>query len=218
MLKPGALGYDQPLLIQSRVLEMRVVNGGFRRLWLLGVLGAAWLVVGASPAAAQEEPPAPPSGTLRLTVKGAPATLYVDGKRMGRVPESHELELPAGKHTVELFDPAKRPYTTDITIRAGQAVELKVTMEDVAGAEAARPASREAAAAKGTLRLLVNGWADISVDGKRMGRVPPQNQLELPAGKHVLELTNPAVKPYKAVVTIPEGQTVEHQVRFERKQ
>jgi|GEM_PF-5087148 len=196
---------------------MRVENGGFR-LWLLAVLGAAWLVVGASPSAAQEAPQAPPSGTLRLTVKGGPATLYVDDQRMGRVSERHELELPAGKHSLDLFDPAKRPYTTDITIRAGQTVELKVTMEDVAGAEAARPASREMPAAKGTLRLLLKGWAEIFVDGKKMGRAPPMNRLELPAGKHVLELTNPAMKPYKAIITIPEGETVEHEVRWERKQ
>src|SRR5688572_8344152 len=109
MLKPWTVGYAGPLLIPLRVLEMRVENGGFRRLWLLAVLGAAWLVVGASPSAAQEAPQAPPSGTLRLIVKGAPATLYVDGQRMGRVAERHELELPAGKHSLELFDPAKRP-------------------------------------------------------------------------------------------------------------
>ena len=37
--------------------------------------------------------------------------------------------------------------------------------------------------------------------GKNKGRVPPINELELSAGRHELELVNPAVRPYRAFVS-----------------
>ncbi|MFL5344714.1 MAG: protein kinase domain-containing protein [Hyalangium sp.] len=64
----------------------------------------------------------------------------------------------------------------------------------------------------GTLRLIVRGWAEIWVDGKDKGRVPPLHELELPAGRHELELVNPALRPYRAFVTITAGETLEHHV------
>jgi serine/threonine-protein kinase len=66
----------------------------------------------------------------------------------------------------------------------------------------------------GTLRLVVRGWAHIYVDGQEKGKVPPTNELELPAGKHQLMLVNPARKPYRATVRIRPGQTLEHRVKF----
>jgi hypothetical protein len=50
---------------------------------------------------------------------------------------------------------------------------------------------------------------------RRWGVSPPQNELVLPAGKHQLELLNPRLKPYRAVVTVPAGQTLDHVVTLE---
>ncbi|HYH97493.1 serine/threonine-protein kinase [Hyalangium sp.] len=67
--------------------------------------------------------------------------------------------------------------------------------------------------AKGKLLLIVRGgWANIYVDEKEMGRVPPTHELVLPAGRHKLELINPGLKPYRGSVTVTAGQTTEHEV------
>ncbi len=67
----------------------------------------------------------------------------------------------------------------------------------------------------GTLRIASRFWADIFVDGKPMGRLPRDNDLELPVGKHTLELRNPGFKPYRANITITEDEQ-DHTVSWER--
>jgi hypothetical protein len=49
----------------------------------------------------------------------------------------------------------------------------------------------------------LGGWA---AEGPRASL----NELELPAGRHELRLVNPALKPYRAVVTVSAGETLEH--------
>jgi serine/threonine protein kinase len=78
-----------------------------------------------------------------------------------------------------------------------------------------REDTRASASRTGVLRLVVRGWADIWVDGKKMGRLPPVNELTLPAGRHELHLINPAVRPYRAIITITPGKTLEHRVLFQ---
>jgi serine/threonine-protein kinase len=68
----------------------------------------------------------------------------------------------------------------------------------------------------GTLRLASGPWADIFVDGEPKGRLPRNNDLELPAGKHVLELRNPGFKPYRATVIIVPDEMTDHQVIWEK--
>lgn len=71
----------------------------------------------------------------------------------------------------------------------------------------------------GKLLLTVRGgWAEISVDGKPLGRIPPTNELELPQGRHELKLLNPMTQPYRAFITIKAGQTTEHLATFKLKE
>jgi predicted Ser/Thr protein kinase len=66
----------------------------------------------------------------------------------------------------------------------------------------------------GTLKLVVRGWAHIYVDGVEKGEVPPIHELELPAGRHELLLVNPGSKPFRKIIKIKAGETLEQRVRF----
>jgi hypothetical protein len=58
----------------------------------------------------------------------------------------------------------------------------------------------------GTLRLNTRPWAQVIVDGRMVGNTPQPN-LQLPAGKHKIQLVNPAMGLSKTVsVTIKAGQ------------
>jgi PEGA domain len=51
-------------------------------------------------------------------------------------------------------------------------------------------------------------WANVYVDGERVGRVP-MKPLTLPAGEHVLELRdNPQVKDHRQKIVIRAGKTL----------
>jgi serine/threonine-protein kinase len=68
----------------------------------------------------------------------------------------------------------------------------------------------------GTLHLTVKGaWADVWMDGQRLGRVPPVNRYLLPAGEHELELRNPAREPYRQKIVIPPNGTLSHTALLE---
>jgi serine/threonine protein kinase len=86
------------------------------------------------------------------------------------------------------------------------------SVQQPSGPSKARVRRADAPARTGKLLLIVRAWADIWVDGKQKGRVPPLNELELPVGRHELRLVNPSLKPYRAVVTISAGETLEHRV------
>ncbi|WP_224362357.1 serine/threonine-protein kinase [Hyalangium versicolor] len=66
-------------------------------------------------------------------------------------------------------------------------------------------------AATGTLHILVKGaWADVWIDGQKLGRVPPTHSYTLSAGAHEVELRNPALAPYQQKLVIPPGGTLTH--------
>ncbi|MFY0577800.1 protein kinase domain-containing protein [Cystobacter fuscus] len=51
-------------------------------------------------------------------------------------------------------------------------------------------------AATGILHLMVKGaWAEVWIDGQKLGRIPPQNRYPLAVGEHELELRNPNFPP-----------------------
>jgi serine/threonine-protein kinase len=67
----------------------------------------------------------------------------------------------------------------------------------------------EPAGTPGILHITVKGaWADVWVDGKMLGRVPPMHRYTLPAGEHVLELRNPGLKPLADTILITPGETL----------
>jgi hypothetical protein len=100
--------------------------------------------------------------------------------------------------------PASTPISTPVQTKAP------------AAAAAAHPAASEAKAsapANGTLRLAVKPWAEIRVGGVKKGVSPPLKDLALPAGRHTIELRNPAAAPVTRVIDVQPGRavTITHQ-------
>lgn len=68
----------------------------------------------------------------------------------------------------------------------------------------------------GSVKLkVINGWADIKVDGVPQGRAPMVKSITLPEGVHVIELNNPMRKPYRAQVNVVAGKPTEHVATLE---
>lgn len=57
---------------------------------------------------------------------------------------------------------------------------------------------------------MKGAWAEVWVDGQRLGSAPPQHRYLLPSGPHELELRNPAFKPYRRTISLPPGATLLH--------
>jgi hypothetical protein len=69
-------------------------------------------------------------GSLALRVQPGPATITIDGERW-EGPEGNErlvVELPAGRHVIEVQKDGYRRYTTEINVRPGEATTLNVAL------------------------------------------------------------------------------------------
>ena len=79
-------------------------------------------------------------GTLTIQVRPPDAGVFVDGERWVTSDTSHPLviQLPPGVHRVELRSPGRRPYESDVTIRAGENSTLNVALSQI-GPDAAPP-------------------------------------------------------------------------------
>ncbi|HET9044011.1 MAG TPA: serine/threonine-protein kinase [Burkholderiales bacterium] len=59
----------------------------------------------------------------------------------------------------------------------------------------------------GKIVLAVSPWGEVYVDGRLRGTTPPLAELELPPGRHRVEIRNSAQLPYHAFVELQAGQT-----------
>jgi serine/threonine protein kinase len=101
------------------------------------------------------------------------------------------------------------PRTRDVTPPLNAGPGASVPSE---GPKDAAPGPSEPAAQSGTLQLLVVPWAEVEVDGTKVGISPPLKPLSLPAGAHAIKLSHPDYIPFRRKVTIRSGETTKLQV------
>jgi non-specific serine/threonine protein kinase len=67
----------------------------------------------------------------------------------------------------------------------------------------------------GTLRLSVAPWGEVFVDGASRGVTPPLKQIVLSAGKHRVEIRNPAGPSWSKEIVVRSGkqETISHRFR-----
>jgi len=135
-------------------------------------------------------------GSLNVTSDPAGADVYFSGKKLGVTP-FHNPHFPVGTH--------------DIRIQKGNQFAVKrVTVDE--NKETVTQVSLKAS--MGLVRLLVNPWANIYVDGKKIGVSPPMDNLELRPGEYQVKMENPAFRPVIKKVIVKAGSTVTLQYEF----
>jgi hypothetical protein len=112
-----------------------------------------------------------------VTVDSTPeTTVYTDkGRLLGRTPLKRAT-LPPGSVGLKLVNAAKGvEHFARVRVESGKETKLDVVIP------------------KGTLKLAVTPWAEVYVDGIRLGTTPMPAR-ELYAGRHELRLVNPHLK------------------------
>jgi len=108
--------------------------------------------------------------------------------------------------------PNMAPRSRPAVASAPVAVAVSVPVAPPAPAPGATNLPKAPPPATGTLRLAVEPWAEVWVDGKSVGVTPPLTQLSLPAGAHRVQLRNGDLAPKDIAVDVPAGKyaTVRH--------
>ncbi len=121
------------------------------------------------------------------------ADILIDEQQIDTTPLSSPLTLAAGTHLLTFKNPHFETRTVEVTIAAGQADTLHV----------------ELVPALGYLQLRIRPWADIYLNGEKVGVSPLADPLEVKAGKYALKLINPAYATYIDSIDITAGQTLQ---------
>ncbi len=137
--------------------------------------------------AAVLERAAPDTGSI--LVSGPPgAPVLMDGTPRGATPTVIE-GVPPGPHSVEIQAPGQAPYSTTVTVIAGQ--RATVAMPSTQG---------------GSLRVIADAPnAVISVDGEVLGNSPATANNVAP-GEHIVEATAQGYQRARQTVTVVAGQ------------
>ncbi|WNG23765.1 protein kinase [Cystobacter fuscus] len=151
------------------------------------------------PASSGRQPPA-----VRPETSPSPAEPVV------QVPRSEPEPIQAP--TPVLTATAQRGVTAPAPTRKKVHAPLPRAATSVASQPpSAPPEPAQQPAATGTLHLVMRGtWADVWVDGQKLGRVPPNHSYTLTSGEHELELRNPAFSHYRRTLVIPSGGRLQH--------
>ena len=151
-----------------------------------------------APAAAQTQPLPLRKGTkYRVKIDSSPqqAAVYVDSKQygiQGYTPIT--LRLPKGPYKVIVELPGFKPMEREVTVRRAEAFVFTLERQ-------ARPAVLDVRAVAGESAT----GGQLLVDGVPAGTVP--GRAEVPAGKHVVEVTKPGWKGFRDTVEVQEGET-----------
>jgi serine/threonine protein kinase len=207
-LPPTEIAIPSPR--ERSALVTRSRHSKFSRKWIPALVGAAVLVaVGGylAGSVANQTTPAPLVPPAAATSPQPPPAVAATSMEQPREPS-------AAPPAETIVAQQEQPPAADTSPQRA-APKAPPASPPSPTARTKREDTRASASRTGVLRLVVRGWADIWVDGEKKGRVPPVNELTLSAGRHELHLINPAVRPYRAIITITAGKTLEHRVLFQ---
>lgn len=180
-----------------------------------------------------------PAASLTVNTLATPLPRTVRERRSWRVPMIGAavgvvaiallalLGLRGMAHTVAPISPVPAPAATtpapasapSSSRTAADVATPVVAVEGSGGAphEAPREAPRStvSAAAQGTVALTVAPWGAIFVNGDARGTTPPLTQLNLPAGRHTIEIRNGEQPPYITQVDVTPERPQQIRHRFQ---
>lgn len=130
------------------------------------------------------------------------AKVYVDGKYLDTTPVGREIRMQEGMHIVTLQNPAYPTFTETIHVSPDSMIDFFLDLEEETG----------------LLKIAVHPWAELYIDGTKLGTTPFPEPIPLPAGTHEVSLLNPAFAPHVETLLIEPGATTEVLVRLESRE
>jgi serine/threonine-protein kinase len=166
--------------------------------WVAGGMALAALAV-AGLALAPRDPPVPAASVMAPIVAAAPPVIEAPPAPPEIVAEKPP-EPPRPKAPPRA---TKKPAPAPATVPTVEPVPPPLPVVEVAPLP--RPALPPPQTGK--LALAVSPWGEVYVNGTLRGTTPPLAQVELPPGRHRVEIRNSAQLPYHTFVELQAGET-----------
>jgi serine/threonine protein kinase len=140
--------------------------------------------------------------TVELTLTVEPwAHVFFDGTQLGTTPLLSPLRLPAGKRELLLRNPAFPPITVPLDLQS-RVQHKAIRLADYAT----------------LLRVTVEPWGELYVDGEHAGTSPLTQPLWVSPGRHLLRVTHPQFPPMQQELTARAGDTLNVEINLKSAQ
>jgi len=138
-------------------------------------------------------------GNLNITSEPAGASILLDGKPEGSTPGT--IQKKAGTYQIVLRKPGYRDYSTSVTIERGKV----------------QPVAAKLTALVGVLKVLVNPFGSIYIDGKLYKEnADRQFKTDLSAGTYQLKAVHPSFGAWEKSVNIAPDATLDITIDFNK--
>jgi eukaryotic-like serine/threonine-protein kinase len=132
----------------------------------------------------------PDSVNLWLTTEPW-ANVFLDGVQLGTTPLNSALRVPGGSQTLILRNPAFPPISLSLNLNQAESrAEVKLA---------------EHAA---LLRVAVEPWGELYLDGEHLGTTPLAQPLFVSAGRHTERITHPQLAALQQDFSAAAGDTL----------
>jgi serine/threonine-protein kinase len=174
------------------------------------------------PVVAPRPPPPPAPPVLVVSTSPPGASITVDGKSVGTAPVTLD-SLTAGDHLLEATLEGHLPASRTVPLpKPGERLMVELALAPapapppVDDTSAEKPKAVAAAKSKpmGRLTLKTTPWTSVFLGGKKLGDTPLID-VPVPAGTHLLKLTNPEAGLDSSIeVEVKAGQTTVKKLRL----
>ena len=180
--------------------EKLTIAGSVLAALVLALIVAAWMKKSAEPARAEFSNAS--LASARVQPSAAPAATSLAGSESGK---------PGDAKTAGADQPAADPAKP--VVDAGNIAKLPIAKDGTS--EAAKAAAALKLADQGTLRLRIDPWGEVFVNGRTIGVSPPLKQFKLAPGKYKIEVKNGLLPPYVANIEVKAKEDVGIKHKFQ---
>jgi serine/threonine-protein kinase len=222
----------------SPTQAIRVAKAGNKRLVLLGAMVLAAVAVllvttfsprkddvpvaAAAPAKASPSPvpatAAPPVIAAAATPASLPTVVAgaapVTAPPVVEVPPPPAVSAAAAAPAAQAQPPAVAGSPAPLTRAQRAERDRALAAERAAAIRAQRAAAQAAPATTGQVTLAISPWGEVFVDGASRGTSPPLTALNLPVGKHTIEVRNGDAPPHVISVQVEADNPVRVRHKF----
>ncbi len=151
------------------------------------------------------------------------ALIILDDDSTGKITPAELESLKVGEHQIELKKEGYKPFVQKFEIKGNDTVRLDITLiTEIAKQdtviEVKNPANKKPLPpVQGTsyLKVKVEPWAKIYIDGKYIETTPIAGNLTVSSGVHNIRLENPNFKIWQRNIKFAPNETIDLNVRLE---
>jgi len=174
---------------------------------VVGILGIAF---GARAYRAEEPIRIPPAPRVAPLVLQTPAGPVATLPPIRGLPPEPDRPPQQSVTVIDLMPPDRK-----VSGRQEARLREKPLREEVAQHDAPRaPPEPPSPATPATVSLAVAPWGEVHIDGRLHGVSPPLQELELPPGRHRIEIRNGGFAPHVEVVNARSGERLRIKHKF----